>query len=86
LDGGSGRSRPLPTHRKKHRDTHVSNGILTHDPSVLAGEDSAATMIGICDLTILLLTEELRVRTLLLVSIFWGNNVFIAERPQVEHE
>jgi hypothetical protein len=29
-----------------HTNIHASSGIRTHDPSVSAGEDRAATMIG----------------------------------------
>jgi energy-coupling factor transporter transmembrane protein EcfT len=33
-------ARPLPTHRKTRTHIHASSGIRTHDPSVLAVEDS----------------------------------------------
>jgi hypothetical protein len=49
-------ARPLPTHRttqteQTHTDIHASSGILTHDPSFRASEDSsclrrAATLIA----------------------------------------
>jgi hypothetical protein len=39
-------ARPLTTHRTKHTDIHASSGIRTHDPSVRASEDRAASVIG----------------------------------------
>jgi hypothetical protein len=44
-------ARPLPTHRiNAHTDIHALSGILTHDPSVRASEDSSCLRPrGHCD-------------------------------------